>query len=63
MLPLDVTKSDLEKIFGALEASKIFFERRDSMNAQIHLGSPIASPITSLVIAEHARLKRILYGD
>jgi hypothetical protein len=58
-VPVDV--SDLEKIGDALNAAAVFFERRDQMNAAVHLaGQPRYSPITSNVQAEAARVGRIL---
>ena len=52
--------SDLEKIEDAMTKAEAFFKARDEMNAQVHLGQPRWSPITSLVIAERERVTRYL---
>lgn len=62
MATVTVESSDLEKICDALAQSRLFFERRDEMNAAVHLGGVRYSPLTSLVQAEHDRARRLV-GD
>lgn len=59
-MKVEVDTSDLEKIKDAMDKAERFFMSRDSMNAQVHLGEPRWSPITSLVMAEHERLANLL---
>lgn len=60
MATVTVDTSDLEKIADALGEARQFFERRDEMNAAVHLGSPRYSPLTARVQAEHERAVQLL---
>jgi hypothetical protein len=60
---MTVSQSDLEKILDALTEARIFLERRDRMNGQVHLAKEIRySPLTSVVQAAEDRLGIILGG-
>lgn len=58
---IEVSKSDLQKIYDALKASEEHLLLRDKMNAKLHLASEVRlSPLTSSVISERERLEIIL---
>ncbi len=58
---MEIQRSDLEKIYDAINEATEFFKRRDEMNAKIHLAEEIRySPITSRLINERMRLEVLL---
>jgi len=57
---MEINRSDLEKIHDALSSCEEFLKRRDEMNAAMHLGPTRHSPLTSVVMAELDRVKRLL---
>ncbi len=60
-MKIEIDVSDLLKIRDALEIANRFFQKRDEMNASIHLATEIRySPITSIVLAAHDRCFRLL---
>lgn len=60
---MEVDRSDLQKVYDALDACETHLVRRDEMNAALHLGTTRLSPLTTRVVNEKTRLENILKGD
>ena len=60
---MEVYRSDLLKIHDALQMAKDFHVLRDDMNAKLHMSTCRYSPLTSTLVAEDERLKRILWPE
>lgn len=57
---MEIQKSDLQKVYNTLEKVVEFLKLRDEMNATLHLGVPIYSPLTVNAMAELERLSKLL---
>lgn len=60
---IEIDRSDLQKIYDALHAATVFFEKRDQMNSQIHLSETRYSPITSRLQNEGQRIRNLLFNE
>ena len=60
-MKIEIDVSDLLKIRDVLEIANRFFQKRDEMNASIHLATETRySPITLIVLAAYDRCFRLL---
>ena len=57
-----VHRSDLEKIKQAFDKGHLYLKRMNEMNAALHLGDPVYSPLTSMVGNARTRVDELLDG-
>lgn len=57
-----VHRSDLEKIKQALDKGHLYLKRLNEMNAALHLGDPVYSPLTTMVGNARTRVDELLDG-